>query len=231
MPVYRILLACLFLLCASALGVTAQESAFPSPRWWMGGGAGAFLPQGGFADHTANQADWELFLVHRPRAWGPWGVRTTAQFVEHAHTDTSFALPGITVDTRTSSDLIAWTLGPEARTERGALSALAHAGVGVAWARTVTALRTFTNEVGNSNRSDAAVAFEAGAALSWRLLRRDLLLELGGRWTGTGPLEYVPGSGIRRAAGELELTSQRGRMDGIVWRAALGVALDGWVRR
>jgi hypothetical protein len=111
------------------------------------------------------------------------------------------------------------------------VSALAHASVGVAWARTVTALRTFTNDVGNTNMQDAAVAFEAGAALSCRLLRRELLtLELGGRWTGTGPLEYVPGSGIRRAAGALELTPRRDRMDGVVWRAALAVALDGWAR-
>lgn len=228
MSARRSALAVLSLLVTLAPIARAQdESASPRSRWSVGGGGGAFMPQGEFADHSGTNAVWELFVTARPRAWGPWGVRLSAQFMEHAHSDTTYALPGIDVETRTSSDLVLWTLGPELLIGRGPLRALGHAGIGVAWARTLTAIRTSTNDVGNGNDDDLTMGYEIGAALSWRLLRSELLsLELGGRWNGTGPLEYVPESGIRRVAGQLVLTPRRSRMDGVVLRAALGVSLD-----
>lgn len=225
---------CLLLVSMAAFTPTAaaQDVRPFRPAWSVGGGGGAFLPQGDLAGHAGTNAAWELFLSHRPRAWGPWGARLTAQFVEHARSDTTFALPGIDVDTRTASSLVWWTLGPEVTVGGGPLRALGHAGVGVAWALTSTAVRTSTNDVGHTNEQDLGLAYEAGAALSWSFLRSDLMgLELGARWVGSGPLDYVPGSGIRRAAGALELSRRRDRLEGIVLRAALDVAIDRrWAR-
>ncbi len=224
---------CLALLAAVVAPARAQAYGEPTwPRYALGVGAGAFVPQGALADQASTNAAWELLLSLRPRGWRVLGVRVTGQFVEYGRSDTTYALPGVDVDTRTGSSLVWITLGPEVLIGSGPLRALGHAGIGLGSAMTQTSIRASTNDVGHTNHRDNAMAFEAGAALAWLPLRSGLLVvELGGRWVGTGALEHVPGSGIRRAAGELVLSPRRDELQGIVLRAALGVALDRWPRR
>jgi len=221
-----VLLTAVLLCLAGPAGPGGVAGAAGAPRWWVGFGGGAFSPQGALAGHAGLEGAYELFVAHRLNAAAPWGVRLTGQAVEIARNDTTYALPGIDVRTRTSSQLAWITLGPQVELGRGRVSALAHAGVGGAWAITRTALRTSTNDVGSTHRQRAAVALEAGAALSWDVLRSgDVRVELGGRWLHTGSLEYVPESGLRRAGGTLVLTPQEDVLDGLVWRGALAFGL------
>ena len=211
--------------------VPASHAASTTPTWWAGFGGGGLSPQGAFAGHADFNGALELFVAHSVRDGSPWGVRLTGQAVEFARDDTTYALPGIDVRTRTSSQLLWLTLGPQLELGDGPLRALLHAGVGSAWAISKTAVRTATNDVGSTHLQRAALAFEAGGGLSYELTRaRNLRLELGGRWLHTGSLEYVPESGIRRAAGRLVLAPREDALDGVVVRAALALGIGNGMR-
>lgn len=208
--------------------VPAAHAEPATPTWWYGFGGGGFSPQGSFADHAGFEGALELFVAHEVTQDSRWGVRLTGQALEFARNDTSYALPGIDVRTRTSSQLLWLTLGPQLELGSGPVRVLLDAGVGGAWAITRTAIRTSTNDVGSTHLQRAAVALEGGAALSYDLNRaRNLRLELGGRWLHTGSLEYVPESGIARAAGQLVLTPREDPLGGISLRAALALGLGG----
>lgn len=189
--------------------------------WTFAAGAGALLPQAELAEHAGTRAAWEMFVAFRPREDGPWGARLTFHFASLAHSDTSFSLPGIEADTRTSSGLILLLLGPEFALGQGRTRAILEASAGYARAATTTAIRG-TNDVGNSNLSDGAFAWTAGASLSQRLTRSDLLsLEVGGRWFATGDVSWVAEDGIRRQAGALVLRPREDTLTGFIVRGAL----------
>lgn len=199
----------------------ARAAEGPGTVWTVGGGAGALLPQAELADHAGTRAAWEMFVAFRPREDRPWGARLTFHFASLAQSDTTFSLPGIEADTRTSTGLILLLLGPEAVLGQGRTRAILDASAGYAHAATMTSIRG-TNDVGNSNLSDGAFAWTAGAALSYRLTRSDLLsLEVGGRWFATGDVDWVPEDGIRRQAGALALTAHEDALSGFIVRGAL----------
>jgi hypothetical protein len=223
--------ALLPMLMSAPVGVPAAHAESTAPAWWWGFGGGGFSPQGAFAGHAEFNGTLELFVAHQVRDDSPWGVRLTGQAVEFARNDTTYALPGIDVRTRSSSQLLWLTLGPQLELGDGPVRVLLNAGVGGAWAVTKTAVRTSTNDVGSTHLQRAALAFEAGGGLSYELTRaRNLRLELGGRWLHTGSLEYVPESGIRREAGRLVLSPRRDALDGITVRAALALGLGNGMR-
>jgi hypothetical protein len=219
--------ALLALVTFAAIVPAARAESAP-PLWWFGAGGGGFAPQGAFAGHASFEGAWELFLAHRLGADSRWGVRLSGQAVEFARSDTTYALAGIDARTRTSSQLVWLTLGPQYVVGRGPARGLLNAGVGSVWAITSTALRGATNDVGNTHVQRAAVAFEAGGGLSLDLLPSgDLQFELGGRWLRGGPLRYVPEAGIQRAAGQIVLRSREDAIDGLMLHATLAVALRG----
>jgi hypothetical protein len=223
-----------FLLALSLIGASGADRVLaaegPGAAWTVGGGAGALLPQAEFADHAGTAAAWEMFVAFRPRDDRPWGARLTFQFASHAQSDTTFSLPGIEADTRTSSGLILLLLGPELTLGQGRTRVLLGASAGYAHAATLTSIQG-TNDVGNSNLSDGAVAWAAGAALSHGLTRSDRFsLELGGRWFATGDVSWVPGDGIRRQAGALALTAREDALSGWIVRGAVVARLGGQPR-
>jgi len=216
-------LAAIVVLVVFAVPVRAQGA---GSAWDLGFGLGGFLPSGPFGDHADASLAWDVFVTGRPSQDSPWGGRLALSYSSFAHSDTTYDLPGLSVDTRTSSDLIALTLGPELLIGQGPARLLLHAGVGAAWVVTTTSVRSTTSDVGNTNRSDASFAWEGGAGVSWIVWRPwRVALEASGRWIGSGTLDVVPESGIRRAAGALVLTPERVAVSGVLLRAAVSVRL------
>lgn len=212
------------LLTLPLAGSVAAQQAIRYPTVAIGFAAGGLLPQGSFGDHADAAANYEVF-VSRQGA-GPWGARLTGQWAEYAHSDTSFALPGLEVKTRTGNSLSLVTLGPQVVLGRGALRGVLHAGLGGAWATTRTTVRAETNDTGDTNHEHGNVAFLADAALSLAPFHWDALwLEGGARWLSTGEIEYVPDGGIHRAAGQLVLDTRKDALSAVVLRAALLVRL------
>jgi len=201
----------------------AQQGA---SAWDFGFGLGGLLPSGAFGDHADASLAWDVFVTGRPSSDSPWGGRLGLAYSSFAHSDTTYDLPGISVDTRTSSDLVALTLGPQLLLGQGPARLLVHAGLGVAWVLTTTSVRATTSDLGNNIRSDASFAWEWGAGVHWLVWRPwRVALEGSGRWIGSGMLDVVPESGIRRAAGALVLTPERLALSGVVLRAAVSVGL------
>lgn len=205
------------LLAPRVLAQSAPEAVQP---WSFAFGVGALAPVGTFGEHTS--PDVLLDMSGRYRAHGAaWGVVLNGGFASVAHSDTTYALAGLDVDVRHASQLYWFTLGPEWGIAAGRGEFLLHAGAGALWSLTRSYVTPGTSS-GNTNRSDAAFAAEAGAAYSWPIpVSTPMAIELGVRYLLSSAVGYVPESGIRRVAGQLQLSPREDPVSAVELRAAV----------
>ena len=192
-------------LVAAPTAALAQREG-PPAYFFAGGTLGVAEPAGELADHVETGFGITGHVLFRPYAEGFFGLRLDGGYVNYGRESRDVMLSPtiggrITVDLRTSNDILFFGVGPQLGLPTGRVRPYLNGSVGMAYFVTGSSLSGADSDLSfanTTNYDDSVFSWGggAGAYVALRTGRLPIALDLGVRYQRTPDVSYLAEGGI-----------------------------------